>query len=63
MNDELTKEEEEKMIAFRRAEGDCICNICGKKYYDHKAYELSRKTSTYNRPWLKELCNGDLVKL
>lgn len=38
-----------------RAGGDCVCEICGKKYIDHsviKDYE-----------WLNILCNDKIVKL
>jgi hypothetical protein len=45
----------EEMFDWHRAGGDCICDICGCKFYDHQpvpGYE-----------WLRKLCDGDLVKL
>jgi hypothetical protein len=38
-----------------RAGGDCICEICHRKYYDHPALEFL--------PFLTKLCNNELVKL
>ena len=38
-----------------RASGDCVCEACGKLYYDHppvKGFEF-----------LNRICNGDFVKL
>lgn len=39
-----------------RASGDCICDICGKLYYDHSYF-----VEPYE--WLNIICNGDMVKL
>lgn len=61
-SNELTSEEEDRMYKSYRAGGDVICEICGKKYYDHKMYLPSGKTND-GYPWLNELCNGNLVKL
>jgi len=61
-NEQLTPEEEKRMLESYRSSGDCICEICGKNYYRHKSYEPSGKTND-GVPWLNELCNGDLVKL
>lgn len=36
-----------------RASGECLCE-CGKMYVDHP--------EVYLRPWLHEICNGDLIK-
>lgn len=58
----LTKDEEERILRSYRAGGDVVCDVCGRKYYDHKEYEPSGKTND-GVPWLSELCNGDLVKL
>lgn len=38
-----------------RAGGDCICEVCGCKYYDHQPVTGFR--------WLRKLCDGSLVKL
>jgi len=62
MRDDLTPEEDEKIRKFLCASGYCKCGVCGKIYYDHKAYEPSGKTNN-GVPWLNELCNGNLVKL
>lgn len=40
---------------FQRASGLCICDQCGKNYFSHKPHR--------DWPWLRELCNGELVKL
>jgi hypothetical protein len=56
-------------IDFTRASGDCVCDWCGKKYYDHPRYvreqwrshiEADSDHPTYP---LRELCDGRLVKL
>jgi len=60
---ELTEEQENKINNSYRASGNCICDICSKKYYDHKDYEPSKLTHWQGECWLQELCNGDLVKL
>lgn len=60
---ELTEEESRRIGEFYRAGGDCLCDKCGKKFYDHEPYMPSAKTTTGNYAWLRELCNGDLVKL
>lgn len=44
-----------------RASGDCVCEECGKQYYEHP---LDQKELSYdNSPFMHILCNGDLVKL
>ena len=49
------------MDDFRRVSGDCICESCGKVYYDHQ-YDMDEVD--YNgRPFLIVLCNGERVKL
>jgi len=40
---------------WKRAGGDCICDVCGFVYYDHQVVTGYR--------WLRKLCNGELVKL
>lgn len=45
----------EEMHDWQRASGDCICEVCGHKFYDH------HEVPGYG--WLRKLCNGDLVKL
>lgn len=42
-------------IEWRRAGGDCVCQVCGRKYYDHPQH--------VPHYYLRMLCNGDLVKL
>lgn len=34
---------------------DCLCPVCGYKYYDH--------APVIGYPWLNRLCDGRLVKL
>lgn len=60
--EELTEEESERLRASYRASGDVICETCGQKYYQHPPYIPSGKTNQ-GVPWLRELCNGNLVKL
>lgn len=62
VNQELTEEEDERIVLSYRACGDVICEICGKSYYQHPHYLPSAKTND-GYPWLHELCSGDLVKL
>lgn len=45
----------EEQHDWYRAGGDCICERCGMKYYDHPP--------VIGWTWLKRICNGDLVKL
>lgn len=45
----------EVMHDWNRASGDCICEVCGYKYYDHQPVP--------GYTWLRKLCDGDLVKL
>ena len=47
-------------VEFRRAPGDCVCPVCGKKYYDHP---LAGPIDWQGDFFLNLLCNGDLVKL
>lgn len=63
MNDQLTEEQELRIENFYRAGGECICEKCGEEYYSHPHYEPSALTTQERYPWLRELCNGDLVKL
>lgn len=53
-----TQEQIDKMDngEMYRASGDCICEKCGKLYYDHDYF-----AEPYE--FLNILCNGDLVKL
>ncbi|MGJ4945039.1 hypothetical protein ACQR1W_31050 [Bradyrhizobium sp. HKCCYLS1011] len=41
---------------FYRASGGCICETCGKLYYDHPYF-------AEEWAFLTILCNGDFVKL
>jgi hypothetical protein len=46
---------------YWRASGECVCEDCGKKFYDHPDYlECLGKDDV---PFLKVLCDGRLVKL
>jgi hypothetical protein len=47
-------------IEFYRAGGDCICPQCNKEYRKHPH---SEHLAYDGYPWLRRLCNGDLVKL
>jgi hypothetical protein len=50
---------DEEPLHFVRASGDCVCDVCGKSYYQHPmAGPLFE-----GRQWLHRVCNGDLVKL
>lgn len=46
-----------------RASGHCLCPICGREYYDHKRADETWNLDWEGRPFLRRLCNGDLVKL
>ena len=46
---------------IKRASGDCICEICGKKYSEHP-FDLAH-LDYYDNPFLNRLCGGRLVKL
>ena len=50
---------DEEIIAFR-ADGNCICEICGKEY---KKHPFSENLSWLDEPYLNRLCDGSLVKL
>jgi hypothetical protein len=58
----LTVEEEHRILHSYRSSGELVCEMCKKTYYKHKEYKPSGKTND-GVPWLRELCNGDLVKL
>lgn len=45
---------------FFRADGRCICDICGKEYRKHP---FSDHLSYNQEPYLNKLCDGTLVKL
>ncbi len=51
---------EDEYPKFRRAGGACICHDCGLPYERH---ESSEHLDFDDRPWLRVLCNGELVKL
>lgn len=40
---------------MRRAGGDVICDVCGKRYYDHPVIE--------DFEWLHITCDNKIVKL
>ena len=46
---------------FYRANGDCICPDCGKRYMDHPMDKWVLSFDGY--PILHILCNGERVKL
>lgn len=48
---------------FYRASGDCVCRWCGKEYRKHPNSEHRAPESMGGYPFLRRLCNGDLVKL
>lgn len=52
---------------FGHASGDCICETCGKKYYDHPMATEPKWLCYWDpenpRPYLHRLCNGKVVKL
>ena len=48
-----------------RTSGMCICETCGKVYYKHK-YVANCLTAGWDGtpvPFLRVICNGDIVKL
>ena len=54
----LLSEEDRKKLddgKMIRAGGGCICEACGKEYYDHP--------SVMGALWATKLCDGSLVKL
>jgi hypothetical protein len=46
---------------FLRVSGDCICLICGGKYYDHP--NDMEQLDWQGSPFLNVLCDGTRVKL
>jgi len=44
-----------------RASGDVVCEICGRKYYDHPMDE--EQLSYDGRPFLHIGCDGKRLKL
>lgn len=49
------------MTDWYRASGECICEICGKTYYEHPLDETELDQN--DEPFMNILCNGDRVKL
>lgn len=47
---------------FIRASGDCICEICDEKYYDHLP-ELFEVENKYEIDFLSIRCDGQRLKL
>lgn len=47
-------------VEFTRADGNCICEPCGREYWRHP---LAGPLSDIGQQWLHELCDGSLVKL
>ncbi len=50
-------------VPWTRASGDCICEKCNKKYYDHPSAKEAHNLDWEGRPFLRRLCDGSLVKL
>lgn len=49
---------------INRVSGDCICEICGKSYYDHNWHNrISEKDKEAKHYWATLLCDGKVVKL
>lgn len=48
-------------IEMIRASGDVVCEICGRKYYDHPMDE--EQLSYDGRPFLHIGCDGKRLKL
>ncbi len=48
------------MMNWRRASGMTLCPLCQKEYHRHP-FDIKHLDSL-NEPWLRKLCNGDLVK-
>jgi hypothetical protein len=46
---------------MRRADGDCVCDRCGKPCWRHP-YEPTI-LDAWDEPFLRQLCDGSLVKL
>jgi hypothetical protein len=57
----LNLSDEEIARDMIRASGDCICEECGKKYYDHPYIE--NNLDGEGHPYLHITCNGLIVKL
>lgn len=53
--------EEESLPDFYRASGDVVCRQCGQEYRKHP--DAKEYLSFMGTPYLRRLCNGDLVKL
>ena len=45
---------------FYRASGEMVCPTCGKTYYRHPHDMLY--LDWQDNPWLRRLCNGELIK-
>jgi hypothetical protein len=54
------REAAEEALVWHYADGRCICDLCGKLYYDHP---LGGPFGWQDRQWLHRLCDGRLVKL
>jgi hypothetical protein len=53
-------EDPNETVDFHRADGNCTCDECGQPYWRHP---LSGPLSDLGLPFLRRLCNGELVKL
>lgn len=51
---------EDECPEFYRASGDCLCPVCQKPYRKHPWHPC---TGYDGEPFLRQLCNGDVVKL
>lgn len=53
----------ETIVDWRRACGDCVCEKCGKKYFDHP-HDNRPEVRSYDGSFpLRRLCDGRSVKL
>ena len=60
----LSKRNTKSVPDFFRANGNCICLICGKEYSKHPFdYEFLADESLGSYPFLHILCDGTRVKL
>jgi len=52
---------DEDSLEFTRASGDCVCPDCGRTYRSHP--KDNRFLGWRNKPYLRLICTGLLVKL
>ena len=55
------EEKSPKDIEYIRADGRCVCPVCGRECREHP---MTKDILGWNKkPFLHKLCNGALVKL